>query len=85
VAARARHFGTLVVIANLNLANDRECLTSLRRVAPRAWIIVISAQPHPDAEEVILKVGADSLLLTPFSVEDLTVRLSAFSRRSRPP
>jgi DNA-binding response OmpR family regulator len=81
---RAKRFGTLVVVADLALATDLECLTRLRATAPRVWIIVISAQPHPNAQEAILRVGADSLLVAPFSVRELTFRLSAFSRRSRP-
>jgi DNA-binding response OmpR family regulator len=82
-AARTRHYGALVVVADLSLGADLECLTSLRTRAPNTWILVISSSPQPDAQ-VIFQCGADSLLIAPFSLEELTFRLSAFARRSRP-
>lgn len=78
-------YGTLVVAANLKQAADRECLCALRRDAPRTWIIVISLSPYPDAQEVVFRCDADSLLVAPFSLTELCGRLSAFARRSRPP
>ena len=78
-------YGTLLVVADLERAADRECLCALRRDAPRTWIIVISLRPYPDAEDVVFRCDADSLLVVPFSVTELWGRLSAFARRSRPP
>jgi DNA-binding response OmpR family regulator len=84
-AARTRHYGALVVVADLTLGADLECLTSLRTRAPNTWILVISSSPHPAAQQVIFQCGADSLLIAPFSLEELTFRLSAFACRSRRP
>lgn len=84
-ALRGKHYGALVVAADLNLAIDLAGLSDLRRATSRAWIIVISLHPCADAYRTILERGADSLLIAPFQFEDLVFRLSAFSHRSRPP
>ena len=83
-AISANDYGTLVVIADLSRVDDLRCLAALRKQAPRAWIITISARPHSEAQHVIFQHGADSLLTVPFSIDDLTFRLWAFSQRSRP-
>jgi DNA-binding response OmpR family regulator len=83
-AARAKHFGAFVVVIDLSVATDLECLRGLRARAPGTWILVISSRPHHDAQQVVFHCGADALLIAPFSVEELTFRLSAFSHRSRP-
>ena len=80
----AGDYGTLVVIADLSRADDLHCLSTLRRQSSRVWIITISVRPHPDREHVIFQHGADSLLTIPFSIEELSFRLWAFSHRSRP-
>jgi len=77
-------YGTLVVVADLSRSSDLQCLTSLRIEAPRTWIIVISLYTYPDARQVVFGCGADSLLIAPFSLAELTARLSGFARRSRP-
>jgi DNA-binding response OmpR family regulator len=84
VLTRSRHYGALVVVADLSLTADLECLYSLRRRSPSTWIIVICSRPHPNAQQLRLRGGADSLLIAPFSMEELTFRLSALSHRSRP-
>ena len=70
-AMQKSSYGTLVVVADLEQAADRECLCSLRRDAPRTWIIVISLRPYPDAQEVVFRCDADSLLIAPFSFTEL--------------
>ena len=84
-AVRAKHYGTLVVAADLNLAADLAGLSDLRRGTSRAWIIVIGLHLCAEAYRTILEHGADSLLIAPFQFEELVFRLSAFSHRSRPP
>jgi DNA-binding response OmpR family regulator len=84
-AVRTKRYGALVVAADLGLAGDRGCLTHLRETARNAWIVVICSRPHPDARQNVFECGADSVLTVPFSLQDLTSRLSALSLRSRPP
>jgi DNA-binding response OmpR family regulator len=84
-AARTGHYDALVMIADLNRADDTDCLRDLRKTARRSWIIVVSSRPCADPHQISLRCGADSLLIAPFSMEDLTFRLSAFSQRARPP
>ena len=81
---RERYYGSLVVVADLSLPADQECLTVLRKEALRSWIIVVSLRSYPDAQQVVFRCGADSLLIAPFSAVDLIERLSAFQRRLRP-
>lgn len=83
-AIRATHYGSLVVMADLTMTADLDCLAALRKKAPRTWIIAISSTAPPQAERVIFRRGIDSLLVAPFSVQELTSRLLAFSHRSRP-
>jgi DNA-binding response OmpR family regulator len=84
-SARAKHYDCVVMVADLTQAVDLECLIGLRKRARKAWIIVVSSIPCAQAEQVMRRCGADSLLTAPFTVEELTYRLSAFSLRSRPP
>lgn len=84
-SARAKRYHSVVMVADLTSEIDLECLIGLRKRARSAWIIVVSVRPSTHPEQIIRRCGADSLLIAPFSVEELTFRLSAFSRRSRPP
>jgi DNA-binding response OmpR family regulator len=84
-SARAKRYHSVVMVADLTREIDLECLTGLRRKARSAWIIVVSSTPCTHPEQIIHRCGADSLLIAPFTVEELANRLSAFSRRSRPP
>lgn len=83
-AIRARHYGSLVVVADPRVAADLDCLAALRKKVPRTWIVAISSTAHPQVEQVFFRRGIDSILVAPFSVQDLTSRLLAFSHRSRP-
>jgi DNA-binding response OmpR family regulator len=84
-AARARHYGSLVFIADVNEAADLACVGALRKRSPRTWIIVISSTAPSEAQKRVLRYDADALLIAPFAMKDLTSRLLAFSLRSRPP
>ena len=84
-AARARHYGSLVFVADLNQPMDPECLAGLRKRSPRTWIIVISSTVTSEGQERALRYEADGLLIAPFSTQELISRLLAFSQRSRPP
>jgi hypothetical protein len=42
-----------------------------------------STEPH-ETRALFLRYGVDALIVTPFSMEDLISRLTAFSCRSRP-
>lgn len=83
-AVRTRHYGSLVVVADPNRAADLEGLAVLRSKAPGAWLIAIGSTAYPLAKQALFRCGIDSLLVAPFSMEDLISRLSAFARRSRP-
>ncbi len=80
----AKRYDSIVMVADLTQALDLECLIGLRKRARNAWIIVISSTPCAHPEQITRRCGADSLLIAPFTVEELTYRLSAFSHRSRP-
>jgi DNA-binding response OmpR family regulator len=82
-AARTKHYEAIVMVADLNQADDVRCLRHLRKCAQHSWIIVISSRPYTDPHQLIFRCGADSLLIAPFSMRELTFRLSVFSLRSR--
>jgi len=83
-AVRARHYGSMIFVGDLSQPNF-ECIAGLRKQVPRTWIIMICSPELPDTRELFLRYGVDALIVTPFSMEDLVSRLTAFSQRSRPP
>lgn len=83
-AARIKYYGSMVVVADLRLAADFDDVAALRSIRPDTWIIVISATAYAHAEQVVFRRVVDSFLVAPFSMEELTSRLLAFSQRSRP-
>jgi two-component system, OmpR family, response regulator len=84
-AARARYYGSVVFVADLNSAADVACLKTLRRRLPQTWIVLISPRAPNAARAAALRHSVDALLVAPFSLADLIFRLSAFSVRPRPP
>ena len=84
-AVRARYYGSMIFVGDLSDPQDLNCIAELRRQVPRTWMIMISATALHDRRELFLRYGVDALLAIPFSIQDLTDRLSAFSMRSRPP
>jgi DNA-binding response OmpR family regulator len=84
-AAQARHYRSLVLVADPNQPSDLACLASLRSRLPSTWIIVIGVNAAEDGQNATLRHCADALLTKPFSMDDLIFRLSAFSHRPRPP
>ena len=83
-ALRANCYQSCVVIAEVGQLAEREHLGELRRVATRAWIIVLSDRPSEDTWPRAEHEGMDAVISAPFSVQDLTARLAAFSNRTRP-
>jgi two-component system OmpR family response regulator len=85
LAVRAQYYGTMVFVGDVGHPPDLKCIAELRRRAPHTWIVMISASAQPDTRDLFLRNGVDSLLVTPFSMQDLASRLQGFSQRSRPP
>jgi CheY-like chemotaxis protein len=83
VTLRRRAYGTLVIVTDLDEQVDRAKVSTIRKHAPDAWMIVITSAVRPDALEVVHRCGGDSLLVAPFSTAELAARLSACARRSR--
>jgi DNA-binding response OmpR family regulator len=83
-AMSARFYGSLVCFVDPIIASDMECVSTLRQRSHHSWIILISSGTRTDARGLMVHCGADTLLTTPFSMEDLVSRLAAFARRSRP-
>ena len=82
-ATRTGDFGAIVVVADLT---NTECCSYLREIrlsAPRSWLVVI-ADPMIDRADELHELGADALFAAPFTVAELTHRLSTLSNRSRP-
>jgi len=83
-ALRESFFFALVVVADLA---DEDCLAALetlRRKAPRSWMIVAAPDDAADACDVVYRRGGDACVALPISLDDLISRLDAFQLRSRP-
>jgi DNA-binding response OmpR family regulator len=83
-ALGANYYHSCIVVADLDQSADLEQLDELRRAALRVWIIVLSELPPENALVLAHRQGADAVLSAPYSVQDLTSRLAAFSVRARP-
>ncbi|MDB6012193.1 MAG: hypothetical protein JWL65_4443 [Gammaproteobacteria bacterium] len=83
-ALKANYYHSCIAVAELDLLIDREQLDELRRAAPSVWMIVLSDHPPERAQRFAGRQGLDALLSAPFSMQDLTSRLAAFSLRARP-
>jgi DNA-binding response OmpR family regulator len=83
-ALRANAYQSCIVVADLDQPSDLEQLDQLRRAALSVWIIVLSDLPPDNALVLAHRQGVDAVLPAPFSMQDLTSRLAAFSLRSKP-
>ena len=83
-ALAQNYYHSCIVVADLDRAADLEHLDTLRRAALRVWIIVLSDLQPESALILAHRQGIDAVLATPFSVQDLTWKLAAFSLRARP-
>ena len=83
-ALGANYYDSRIAVADLEQSADLEKLDELRRAALRVWIIVLSDLPPENALVLAHRQGADAVLSAPFSMQDLTSRLAAFSLRARP-
>jgi DNA-binding response OmpR family regulator len=83
-ALAADYYDSCIVVADLDQPADLNQLDELRRAALRVWIIVLSDLQPEKALLLAHRRGVDAVLSAPFSMEDLTSRLAAFSLRARP-
>ena len=83
-ALGANYYHSCIVVADLDQSADLNELDELRRAALRVWIIVLSDLQPEKALPLAHRQGVDAVLSTPFSMQDLTSRLAAFSLRARP-
>jgi len=83
-ALAANYYHSCIVVADLDQPADLSQLDELRRAALRVWIMVLSDLQPEKALLLAHRQGVDAVLSAPFSMEDLTSRLAAFSLRARP-
>jgi len=83
-ALGANCYHSCIVVADFDRSADLERLDELRRAALRVWIIILSDLQPENARVLAHQQGADAVLSAPFSMQDLTSRLAAFSLRARP-
>ena len=72
------------MIADLDQSVDLGELDELRRSALRVWLIVLSDLHLEYALPLARRQGVDAVVSAPFSMQDLTSRLAAFSLGTRP-
>ena len=83
-ALRANSYHSCIVVADLDQSAELDQLDELRRAALSVWIIVLSELQPEKTRGRVHRQGVDAVLSAPFSMEDLTSRLAAFSLRARP-
>ncbi len=83
-ALKANYYHSCIVVADLGQSADLKQLNELRRAALRVWIVVLSDLQLENAPVIAHREGVDAVLSAPFSMQDLTSRLAAFSLRARP-
>jgi len=84
LATRTLRFGAIVVVADLTNTERCRDLREIRQSAPRSWLVVIADPMMGRAEDFLHHLGGDALFAAPFTVADLTQRLSTLANRPRP-
>jgi DNA-binding response OmpR family regulator len=84
LATRTLHFGAIVVVADLTNTESCNYLREIRRSAPRSWLVIIADPMIGRAEDLLHELGGDALFGAPFTVAELTQRLSTLSNSNRP-
>jgi DNA-binding response OmpR family regulator len=82
-ALGTNYYHSCVMSLNLDQPVDLEHFDALRRAAQRVWMIILSDRQPEQAQDLAYRHSVDALLSAPFSMHDLTSRLSAFSLRAR--
>jgi len=83
-ALRRAFFFALIVVADLTDPSCLVALATLRRRAPRSWMIVAAPQCDAPTCDLIHRYGGDACVVLPIAAEDLVDRLNAFQARTRP-
>jgi DNA-binding response OmpR family regulator len=83
-SVRGQQFASIVVVADLANSQMRRCLHELRDADPAAWLIVISNPAVEGDGDVVRKLGGNAIMNMPFSILDLTQRLSVISTGAQP-
>jgi DNA-binding response OmpR family regulator len=84
LATRTGDYGAIVVVADLTNTEGCSDLREIRLSAPRSWLVIIADPLSSRAEDSLRELGADALFAAPFTVAELTQRLSTLSDRRRP-
>ena len=82
-SARGKQFASIVVVADLADSQMRHCLHQIRDADPEAWLILIADPALARGSRVIQELGVNATIEVPFTVLDLTQRLSALPIRPR--
>ena len=84
LATQTGDFEAIVVVADLTNAECCSYLREIRHSAPRSWLVIIADPLIGRADDFLHELGGDALFAAPFTVADLTQRLSTLSTRIRP-
>lgn len=84
LATGTMRFGAIVVVADMTDTERCSYLRKIRHSAPRSWLVVIADPMIGRADDFLQEFGGDALFAAPFTVADLTQRLSRLANRSRP-
>jgi two-component system KDP operon response regulator KdpE len=82
---RGTHYEAVLLDINMPGMGGIEACRQIRRVAPRAAILMLSVRDSEDDKVEALEAGADDYVTKPFHVRELVARVRAAVRRARLP
>ena len=83
-SAKGGHFRVLVVAADAGNRDSLRFLHTLRRAAPRSWLVVMNPKIDRITEALLRRHGADAVVRAPVDIEELARRISLLQVRLRP-
>lgn len=82
---RAANFDVVLLDLQMPGMGGMKTLTSLRSLAPRLPILMVTVQSSEDQKIEALERGADDYIVKPFGVRECIARMRAVVRRARAP
>ena len=81
---RHQNFDLVILDVNIPKIDGLALLSKIRGEGSEIPVLVLSARSQRDDITEGLKIGADDYLVKPFGIEELTLRVKAILRRTRP-
>ena len=81
---RGNNFDLVLLDINMPGISGIEACSRIRRLSPRAGIVMVTVKDHEEDKVSALEAGADDYVIKPFRLRELIARLRAVLRRLQP-